>query len=324
MTVAVTGASGHVGANLVRALLEEGRDVRVLVHNDTKALEGLDVEKVEGDLHDEAALRRLVKDTEAVYHTAAKISLLNNNYAPLRRINVDGTRNVMQACMDENAGRLIHFSSIHAMTQAPLDKELDEKRSLSNSSKHLPYDRTKAESELVIAEGIEQGLDAVIVTPTSVIGRNDFKPSFMGTVVRWLCSGYFPSLVTYGYDWVDVRDLVQGALLVEKKGRSGEKYLLSGSFHTFRELAEVIMPMCGRQAPSWDCPMWLAKAFAPFAELDLKRLEFLRFTRSIRLESWKKPTRISVMRKRSVNWGTPSIHSKKPWKIPSAGSTIKN
>ena len=270
MTVAVTGASGHVGANLVRALLEQGRKVRVLVREDTQAINGLDVERIQGDLHDAEALKRLVKGTEAVYHAAARISIENGGYGPLRRTNVDGVRNIMNACLEHGAGRLIHFSSIHAMTQTPLDEPLDERRTLSNSPSHLPYDRTKAEGEVVIAEGIKQGLDVVIVTPTSVIGRNDFKPSFMGTVFCWMSNGYFPSLVNYGYDWVDVRDLVQGALAAEKKGRTGEKYLLSGSFHTVREMAEVAMPLAGRRPPSWDCPMWLAKAFAPVAELAFK------------------------------------------------------
>ena len=113
MTVAVTGASGHIGGNLVRALLAKGRKVRVTVRRDTRAVDGLDVEKVDADVSDPDALRAAFEGAEVVYHLAAAISIYGDSDRMLSRVNVDGTRNVVKAVMACGVKRLVHFSSIH-------------------------------------------------------------------------------------------------------------------------------------------------------------------------------------------------------------------
>jgi dihydroflavonol-4-reductase len=263
MIVAVTGPSGHVGANLVRALLKRGRQVRVLVHKDQRALEGLNVEIIQGDVGDPYALARIVTGAEVVYHLAAIISLSMNDWPAVEKVNVLGTRNVVEACLKFNVRRMIHFSSIHAMTQEPFDQPLDEKRSLMESEDCPPYDRSKAAGEREVREGIEQGLDAVILNPTSVIGPDDYQLSHMGAALLAMARGKLPALIEGGFDWVDVRDVVAGALAAEEKAPQAAKYMLSGHFATVCDLAKITEDLLGVPAPRFVCPTWLARTGAP-------------------------------------------------------------
>ncbi len=264
---AITGGSGHVGAAFVRALLEEGRHVRALVHHDTAALEDVEAWRVPGDVLDQASLERAFAGAEVVYHLAAAISLRSWRDPAARRVNVDGTRKVVAACLASGVRRLVHFSSIHAFSAIPTDAAVNEARPLCGDRKGLPYDRSKADGEREVLAGVEQGLDAVIVNPTSVIGPYDFKPSAMGQVLLSLARGRFPALVRAGYNWVDVRDVCRGAMLAERAGRTGEKYLLAGHYLTLEQLAGLVQEVTGTKAPAFEVPLWLAHAGLPFASI---------------------------------------------------------
>lgn len=259
----VTGASGLLGANLVRALLAEGRAVRALVHRDRRALEGLPVEIVPGDVRDPASLRRAFAGAEMVYHLAASISLEMGNWAELEAVNVQGTRNVVAACLNCGVGRLVHFSSIHALQQTPLDQPLDETRPPADSPSLPPYDRSKAAADKEVRAGLARGLDAVIIYPTAMLGPYDYKPSFLGEAVRLLARGWIPALVEGGFDWVDARDVAAGALAAARLAPRGAAYLLSGHWHSVREVAEMVAQVTGRPAPPLTAPAWLAAAAAP-------------------------------------------------------------
>ncbi len=269
MTVAITGASGHVGANLTRALLDQKRTCRVLVHKDTQALEGLDVEQVEGSVLDPDSLIQAFSGAETVFHCAARISIVGDPDGMVRKINVEGPRNVVKACLEAKVKRLIHFSSIHAYCQTPLDQPLDETRPHVGSNAPA-YDRSKAAGEGQILAGVKEGLDAVIVNPTAVLGPFDFKPSRMGQVLLDLYNRSLIALIAGGFNWVDVRDVIAGALAAEQKGRTGEKYLLGGHYLSVGDLAQVVQKVSGVKPPAMTTPMWLAKATAPFAEMYAK------------------------------------------------------
>jgi dihydroflavonol-4-reductase len=266
MTVVVTGAAGHVGNNLVRALLAQGRRVRALVHRDRRALEGLEgIEIIEGDVRDFASLRRAFDSADVVYHTAAYISLSRHDWPRLEAINVHGTRNVIDACLDQRVHRLIHFSSIHALVQEPLDVPVDESRSLVNSQHRPPYDRSKAAGEREVRRAIEEeGLDAVIIYPTGMIGPNDFCPSYFGQVLLALAQKQLPALVAGGFNWVDVRDVVAGAMEAEDHGPIGTGYLLPGHWASLRELAAMVKEITWTDPPRLVLPMWVARFGVPF------------------------------------------------------------
>jgi dihydroflavonol-4-reductase len=209
--IVVTGAAGHAGANLVRALVAKGRPVRALVHLDRQALEGLDIEVVKGDICDLDSLLGAFEGAEVVYHLAARIAISNEPWSLLEAVNVSGTRNVVEACLSCGVRRLVHFSSIHTMIDRAGDIPVDESNPLVESRHYPPYDRSKAAAEREVRRGIERGLDAIIISPTAIIGPHDYKPSHFGEALLRLANGRLPALVAGGFDWVDVRDVVQGA-----------------------------------------------------------------------------------------------------------------
>jgi dihydroflavonol-4-reductase len=266
----VTGASGLVGANLVRALLEQGREVRALVHADSRALSGLAIESVPADVCDLEAIKKAMVGVEVVYHLAGSISLTMDSAPEMAAVNALGTRNVVEACLQGGVRRLVHFSSIHALRQDPLDQPLDESRPFVDADRSAaallqipPYDRSKAQGEREVLAGIARGLNAVILQPTAILGPYDFKPSYLGQALIQLARGKIPALVPGGFDWVDVRDVVAGALRVEQAASAETRYLLSGHWHTVREVAELSGSFTGQTAPFFTVPLWLAGAFAP-------------------------------------------------------------
>jgi len=265
MRVVVTGASGHVGANLMRALLERGDNVRALVYERAAALEGLDVERVRGDVLDADSLARVFEGAERVYHLAAIISIDGDRGGAVPAVNVRGARNVAEAALAAGVQRLVHCSSIHAFDQKPHDQPLDETRSRSDQRRgHPAYDVSKARGEREVRAVIERGLDAVIVNPTAIIGPNDFEGSKMGRVFLDLVRRALPTLIDGGFDWVDVRDVCAGMIAAGDRGRTGESYLLGGRYASVRELADIVHGATGIRPPRATSPMWLARIGAPF------------------------------------------------------------
>ncbi|MBI5525343.1 MAG: NAD-dependent epimerase/dehydratase family protein [Deltaproteobacteria bacterium] len=265
MKVVVTGASGHLGGNLVRLLLEKKRDVKVVIRDDTRAIEGLDVDPVRADVLDEDSLVKAFSGAGVVYHLAAVITIAAWDGEKVEAVNVAGVRNVVSACLKTGVKKLVHFSSIHAHHQFPRDQPLDEKREYADvNPRALPYDQTKARGEREVLAGVQKGLDAVIVNPTGVLGPHDFKPSRMGEALLGLYRRRLPALVEGAFDWVDARDVCMGAIEAETRGRPGEKYLLSGAYLPFRELAKLVEDVTGVRAPRFTTPQWLARVGAPF------------------------------------------------------------
>ncbi|MBX9923375.1 MAG: NAD-dependent epimerase/dehydratase family protein [Rhabdochlamydiaceae bacterium] len=276
MKIAITGASGHIGNVLCRELLKLGHKVRALVHSDnvehSHSIEDLSLERIHGDILNSDSLIEFCAGSDVVFHLAAKISIDGDPDGSLLRTNVEGTENVIKACLATNVKRLIHFSSIHAYKQAPFNEELSEKGDFVDSDDSC-YNYYKALGEKSVQKGVEAGLDAVILSPTGVLGPFDYQPSFMGKALLDLYNGKLPALVHGGFDWVDVRDVVSSAICAMEKGRKGERYLLSGRWMSVRDLMELFAEITEKQAPKFTSPVWLAKAGLPFIRLHGKLIK---------------------------------------------------
>lgn len=257
MDVAITGSTGHVGANLVRAVLGQGRSVRVLVRKDLRGIDGLNVETTDGDVLDPDSLMKLCKGVDTVFHVAAKISIVGSEGGMVEKINVGGTRNVVEACLRNRVKRLIHFSSIHAFSHDPIDGVIDETRKLALDKNDFPYDRSKALGQLEVLKAVDRGLNATIINPTAVLGPYDYKPSRMGEALLDIYHCRYPALIDGGYNWVDARDVVACALAAEKKGKVGESYLASGNWYHVCEIARIISEIYCKKTPRFATPVWL-------------------------------------------------------------------
>jgi dihydroflavonol-4-reductase len=262
--VAVTGATGHVGAGVVRALLARGRRVRALVRGPSAALDGLDVECVRADVLDPESLRAALRSAGAVHHLAAVISIDGDRDGLVHRTNVEGTRNVARAALEAGVRRFVHYSSIHAFELANGARPVDELAGRPGPAS-FAYDRSKAAGEQEVREAVGRGLNAVLINPTGVIGPYDFRPSRTGRMLLLLARGSMPALVDGGFDWVDSRDVAEAALAAEERGRPGENYIVSGHWRSFAELARMVHACGGAPPPRWTTPAWLAGLAAPLA-----------------------------------------------------------
>ena len=217
--IAITGASGHIGANLCRKLVAKGYDVRIMYRSDNKPFEGLDVEIIQGDIMDEASLNSLVDGADYVYHLAAKVSINGDPDGSVWDINVEGTRKVVNVCLKRNVKRLIHFSSLYAIEQGR--GEVNETSPNVSKENGSVYNYSKAVSEEIVLDAVREGLDAIILNPSGVIGGYDHKPSLMGQTLIDLAKGRLPALVNGGTGWVNVLDVVDAAIHAMQKGKRG-------------------------------------------------------------------------------------------------------
>jgi len=266
-TAVVTGGSGHLGGNLVRTLLDRGYRVRAVVHRDRRALEGLDVEHVTGDVRDRDVMCQALDGADVVFHLAGIVSLFSQD-ARLFETNVLGTRSVVDAAIECKVPRFVHYSSVHAL--ADRGGVVDEDAPLALDDPKMSYDRAKALSEQEVLKGVERGLDAVMVNPTAVLGPHDYKMSQLGLVLVAMCKGWMPALIEGGFNWVDARDVADGAIRAAQTGRTGEHYLLAGQWASVRDLAALVSKQCGKKVPRFDAPNWLVWGFSIPAEYGAK------------------------------------------------------
>ena len=228
MTTLVTGATGHLGANLVRELLRNSEPVRALVRQpENKELEGLDVEVAVGDITDAESLKEAVKGRDKVYHLAAFVSIRSGDQPMLYDINVLGTRKIMQACRAEGVQKVVHCSSLGAVGNNPKGASTEE-WAVSPYEETTDYELSKTFAELEVYKEIVRGLPAVIVCPSGIVGPWDFKPSLLGNTIVEFAKGKMRGYIEGGFDFVAMQDVVQGCILAMEKGEVGERYLLTG------------------------------------------------------------------------------------------------
>jgi dihydroflavonol-4-reductase len=264
----VTGATGHIGNVLVRKLIERGEKVRALIWRgeDTAPLHGLDVEFVEGDVLDPSSLFEAFRGVKGVFHLAGVISIMPGAQPIIRDVNVQGTKNILQAARESRIHKLVYTSSIHAIKRVETGV-IDEKLPYDVDNPYGEYDRSKAEATLEVQKAAQAGLEAIIVCPTGVIGPYDFRGSMMGDVIRTAAIRKPTLYVDGAYDFVDVRDVAEGLIQAAQHGKRGESYILSGQKISVRYLLETVREITGKKFFKMKVPFDLAKFtafFTPF------------------------------------------------------------
>lgn len=261
----VTGASGHVGTNLVRRLVEDGADVRAVAVAGARAIDPL-VEWVQADVRDAVAMDHVMRGADVVFHLAAVISVAGSKGGLVQSVNVDGVECVARAALRAGVPRFVHCSSVHAFDLMACRGGIVDESAPRATDPILPaYDRSKAAGEQRLREVIAEGLDAVILNPTGIIGPEDDEPSRMGTVLLTAAQGHLPATVQGSFDWVDVRDVVEALMAARLHGGVGENHLVGGCSASIRDLVAAACAYGGRPAPRVDLPSWFAHIFAPVA-----------------------------------------------------------
>jgi dihydroflavonol-4-reductase len=268
----VTGGAGHLGNVLVRELLSRGEDVRILIlpGEDTQSLDGLDVSLIEGNILDIECLREAMKDVENVFHLAALVSITEDQNQLLQSINVDGTRNVIEAAKQMGVNKLVYTSSIHALERPPLGICISENCQFDAENPAGSYDRTKAQASLLIEEATGDGLDTRIICPTGVVGPYDFRRSEMGELILSWMTKPLSFMVDGAFDFVDVRDVAIGHVLARDLGKPGETYILGGEQIELKLLHSLVEKVTGKKSPMITFPLPIAMIVAPIAEFYYK------------------------------------------------------
>jgi dihydroflavonol-4-reductase len=263
-TALVTGASGHVGVNLVRRLSDQGWHVRTFSRRRFEAPGLADTEHVSGDVCDPSATARAVQGVDVVFNLAAKIALHTRDDEAWA-INARGPVIVARSALAAGVERIIHCSSVQAFDVERSQPRLDENSPRPGPHRPL-YDRSKAAGEAGLRAVITEGLDAVIVNPTGIIGPIDLGSSRANAMLRAAARGHLPIALAGGSDWVDVRDVVDGLIAAVDHGRSGENYLLSGHPATVIEIGRLAAGINGRIGPLVGLPGSLSRRVAPVGE----------------------------------------------------------
>ncbi|KAA0273498.1 MAG: NAD-dependent epimerase/dehydratase family protein [Chloroflexi bacterium] len=263
----VTGATGHVGNVLVRKLLERGEKVRALIlpGECREPISGLRVEAVEGDVMNVDAVFESMRGVKGVFHLAGVISIMPGPNPHVRKVNVEGTKNVIRAAI-EHGKKLIYTSSIHAIQRVE-EGVIDESVPYDMNNPYGAYDRSKAEATLEVLNAAQTGLDAVVTCPTGVIGPYDFRGSMMGAVIHDAATARPTLYVDGAYDFVDVRDVAEGLISAAENGKRGESYILSGQKISVRYLLETVREITGRNFFQMKIPFDLAKFAAIFTPM---------------------------------------------------------
>ena len=273
--VFVTGGAGHLGANLVHRLLSDGREVRVLLQEgaNNQAIDALEkahgrkVERFMGDLRDLNGLRKGLEGCESAFHVAAKVSTLSDTHDSLKELfatNVVGTSNILRAARENGTKRVVVSGSFSAVGYDAEDpsKPMDETEPFYPFHQHMPYGRTKMQVEHECLKAVADGQDVVIATSCAILGPWDYLPSRMGRTLIDFTHGKLGAYIPGGFEFVAGKDIAEGHVLAMKRGRTGQKYIISSEFLSVDDIMDIFEEVSGKPRPKLRLPAPLMAGIA--------------------------------------------------------------
>ncbi len=273
MKAFITGATGFIGGNLVRLLLSDGIQVRALArqNSDRQNLKGLPVEIIEGDLDDVNFLSDHITGCDVVFHVAAHYSLWRKDAESIFHANVTGTKNILAAAKNAGVKRFVHTSSVAAIGVPPPGTLGNETTTTTAEELVSAYKKSKFLAEQAALEAAKNGLDVVIVNPSTPIGAYDVKPTPTGEIILRFLQDRMPAYVHTGLNLIDVEDVARGHILAWQKGKTGERYILGNRNLTLKEMLQILSKITGKPAPKFAVPHVLPMVVACVDELILAK-----------------------------------------------------
>jgi dihydroflavonol-4-reductase len=273
----VTGATGFLGSHVARVLAEQGSDLRLLVRptSDLRNLEGLNADRVAGDLRDPASIEKALSGCDVVFHVAADYRLWVRDPAEMYRSNVEGTRSLLEAARKQGVRRVVYTSSVATMgftSKTNYGNVADEQSPVGIDDMIGHYKRSKFMAEQVAVEAARSGVDVVIVNPTTPIGERDIKPTPTGRIVVDFLKRKFPAYVETGLNLVDATECARGHVQALEKERAGERYILGGENLTLKQILDRLAAITGLKSPTVKLPYFFALATGVVDEMVMGRL----------------------------------------------------
>ncbi|MFQ5673637.1 MAG: hopanoid-associated sugar epimerase [Nitrospinales bacterium] len=274
MKTLVTGTTGFLGSAIARELLRDGRRIKTLLRKnaDTRNIDGLEVEKVYGDLRDKDSLKAALKDCEVLYHAAAYYSFWNRDKTLIYDINVNGTRNILQAALEMGLKKVVYTSTVGCIGLLPDGAPANEETPLDTATLSNDYKRSKFQAENLAMDFFRKGLPVVIVNPTAPIGPRDVKPTPTGKIILDFLNRKMPAYLDTGLNLIHVKDCARGHILAEQSGLDGERYILGNRNMSLKEILLALEKITGLKAPVIKMPYWIAYAAGWASEMIADRV----------------------------------------------------
>jgi dihydroflavonol-4-reductase len=277
MLAFVTGATGFLGSHVARVLVENGANLRLLVRSssDLRNLEGVPGEQVVGDLRDPSSFDNALSGCDALFHVAADYRIWVRDPDEMYRSNVEGTRAILDSARKKRVRRTVCTSSVATMGFIGDGSNADENSPVNLGDMIGPYKRSKFMAEQVALEASRNGMDVVVVNPTTPVGERDIKPTPTGRIVVDFLKKKFPAYVDTGLNLVDATECARGHLMALERGRSGERYILGGENLTLKQILDRLSAMTGLPSPTVRVPHFVALGAAVVDELWTGRIRGL-------------------------------------------------
>jgi dihydroflavonol-4-reductase len=274
MLAFITGTTGFLGSHLARVLAQQGAGLRLLVRptSDLRNIADLNAERVEGDLRDTVSFEKALAGCDALFHVAADYRLWVRDPEQMYRSNVEGTRALIEAARKQGVRRIVYTSSVATIGFGSNGTLADENSPVSLADMIGPYKRSKFMAEQVAFQAARDGVDVVVVNPTTPIGERDVKPTPTGRIVVDFLKRKFPAYVDTGLNLVDATECARGHVQAFEKGRSGERYVLGGENLTLKQILDRLASITGLPSPTVKLPYIFALAAGVVDEIVTGRI----------------------------------------------------
>lgn len=265
MSYVVTGCTGHIGNNLVRYLVGQHEDVKVLVRRVDKSIDALNVEYAIGDIFNKEFLNNHINQGDIVIHLAGIIDIKNKLEKETNEINFIGTKTITDVCLEKKVKHYVYCSSVDAIYKENEDDEILEPTKMEPDKFSWNYPKSKAKATEYVLNKMNESHDTniSIVYPSAVFGIHDYKPSYVGKVIMDAINGKMEFGVKGGYNFIDVIDVVKAIYQASLKTENGS-YILSGNNVTVFEMYDTINKALGKKKKVWKIPLFIAKMAIPF------------------------------------------------------------